>query len=253
MDAGLFALPFTPVALAASAAIVLSAYTVFGLTGFGSSLTATPFLVLLFPLRFVVPMMVIFDLVNGTLLALRSHRDVAWRELGRLLPYSAIGIVIGVTMLVNAPERPLLLLLALFVLAYLALAVFRPRKHDLAAAWAAPLGTAGGVFTALYGTGGPFYTIFLAGRLREKLALRASMAMLILIFAITRVVLFSGAGLYAQPGLLTLAALLLPAAIAGLHLGSHLHRRLSTVRVMQAVHLVLLAGALNLIRRSVFG
>jgi hypothetical protein len=50
-----------------------------------------------------------------------------------------------------------------------------------------------------------------------------------------------------------LSGLLLPAVLAGLWLGSHLHHRLPTARVVQAVHLVLLIGALNLIRRSAFG
>ncbi len=254
MDPGLFAFPFAPATVAVAAAIILLAYTVFGLTGFGSSITAAPFLVLLFPLRFTVPMMVILDLVSAALLAVRNYRRVAWRELAWLLPYVAVGMLIGVTTLVHAPERPLLLLLALFVLGYLAKSAFgRPRTRDLARGWAAPLGAAGGIFTALYGTGGPIYTIFLAGRLREKSTLRATMGMLILITALARIVLFSGTGFYAQPGLLALSALLLPAVLAGLWLGSHLHHRLPTARVVQAVHLVLLIGALNLIRRSAFG
>jgi uncharacterized membrane protein YfcA len=254
MDASLFTLPFTPATMAVAAAIILLAYTVFGLTGFGSSITAAPFLVLLFPLRFAVPMMVILDLISATLLALRNHRHVAWREIGRLFPYAAIGMLIGVTMLVHAPERPLLLLLALFVLGYLARAVFgSPRTRDLATWWAAPLGTAGGIFTSLFGTGGPIYTIFMAGRLHDKSALRATMGMLILMTALVRVVLFTGAGFYLQPGLLAMSALLMPAVLIGLWLGSHLHHRLPTERVVQAIQLVLLIGALNLIRRGVSG
>jgi uncharacterized protein len=254
VDASLFALPFAPATLAAAAAIILVAYTVFGLTGFGSSITAAPFLVLLFPLRFAVPMMVMLDLVSGTLLAIRNYRRVAWRELARLFPYAVAGMVLGVTLLVHAPERPLLLLLAVFILGYLARAVFgAPRTRDIAPAWAAPLGVGGGVFTSLYGTGGPIYTIFLAGRLHEKWVLRATMGMLILLTALTRVALFAGAGFYSQPGLLGMSIALMPAVLLGLWLGSHLHDRLPTARVVQAIQLVLLIGALNLIRRSVWG
>ncbi|MEP7063176.1 MAG: sulfite exporter TauE/SafE family protein [Betaproteobacteria bacterium] len=254
MDASLFALPFPPATLVAAAAIILLAYTVFGLTGFGSSITAAPFLLLLFPLRFAVPLMVILDLVSGTLLAIRNYRRVAWRELARLLPYAAAGMVLGVTLLVHAPERPLLLLLGVFILAWLAKAVFgSPRTRDIAPSWAAPLGIAGGIFTSLYGTGGPIYTIFLAGRVHEKWVLRATMGMLILLTALTRVGLFSAAGFYAQAGLLALSAALLPAVLAGLFLGSHLHHRLPAARVVQAIQVVLLVGALNLIRRSVSG
>lgn len=253
MDASLIALPFSTVTLITAAAIILVAYTVFGLTGFGSSIAAAPFLVLLFPLRFAVPMMVILDLVSGSLMATRNHRHVAWPELLRLLPYAIVGMLLGVTLLAHAPERPLLALLGVFVLGYLAKSIFFGRRSsETARIWAAPLGIAGGIFTSLYGTGGPIYTIYLAGRIPGTAALRATMAMLILMTALSRVGLFTAAGFYAQPGLLALSALLLPAVIGGVWLGSHLHHRLPPARVLQAIQLVLLVGALNLIRRSVF-
>jgi uncharacterized membrane protein YfcA len=248
------ALPFDAATIAAAAAIVFVAYTVFGLTGFGSSITAAPFLVLLFPLRFMVPMMVLLDLVSASTMALRNHGHVAWRELGRLAPWIAIGMVTGVTLLVHAPERPLLALLALFVLGYLARAALVRRTHaPIVARWAPAFGASGGVFTALFGTGGPIYAIFLTSRIADKSALRATNGMLILATALARIGLFAGAALYAQPGLVALAALLIPVALAGLWLGGRLHVRLPAERVVQAIQLVLLIGALNLLRRAVLG
>ncbi len=247
-------LPFDAPTLAAAAAIVLVAYTVFGLTGFGSSITAAPFLVLLFPLRFMVPMMVILDLVRASVLTSRNHGRVAWRELGRLAPWIAIGMVLGVTALVHAPERPLLLLLGIFVLAYVARSAFAPpRTEALPPKWAAAFGTSGGVFTSLFGTGGPLYAIFLTARIPDKLALRATNGMLILATALARIGLFAGAALYAQPGLVALSALMIPVALAGLYVGGHLHARMPAARVVQAIYVVLLVGALNLLRRAILG
>jgi uncharacterized membrane protein YfcA len=248
------ALPFDAATIAAAVAIVFVAYTVFGLTGFGSSITAAPFLVLLFPLRFMVPMMVVLDLVSASTMALRNHGHVAWRELGRLAPWIAVGMLSGVTLLVHAPERPLLALLALFVLGYLARAVLLKRQPDaIAPRWAAPFGAFGGVFTALFGTGGPVYAIFLTSRIADKNALRATNGMLILATALARIGLFAGAALYAQPGLVPLSALLIPVALAGLYVGGHLHVRWPAARVVQAIQVVLFVGALNLLRRVVLG
>ncbi len=247
----LTSLPFDAATIVAAGVIVFAAYTVFGMTGFGSSITAAPFLVLLFPLKFAVPMMVILDLCGASLLALRTHGHVAWRELLRLAPWFVLGMVAGVTLLVHAPERALLTLLALFVLGYLARARFgRPSTAPLSTRWGLPFGTAGGVFTALYGTGGPIYVIYFARRIADARVLRATMAMLILITALVRVAMFTSAGLYAQPGLLALCAALVPAGLLGLWIGSHLHHRLPPHRVVQAIHLVLLAGALNLLYRT---
>lgn len=244
-------LPFDTATVVAVGAIVFAAYVVFGLTGFGSSIASAPFLVLLLPLEFTVTMMAVLDLFCGSLLALRARRDVAWRELARLAPWIALGMLAGVTLLVNAPERALLTLLALFVLGYLARShLAAPSRAHLSRRWAIPFGTFGGVFTALYGTGGAILIVYFVRRLADARALRATMGMLILLVAIARVPLFAGAGLFGQPGLVTLCAILIPVGLLGLWIGSHLHHRLPPPRVMLAIHGVLLLGALNLLYRT---
>lgn len=58
--------------IALLALIVMFAYTVFGLTGFGSSITAMPLLVQLIPLKVAVPLMLVYDLTSGLLLGLKT-------------------------------------------------------------------------------------------------------------------------------------------------------------------------------------
>jgi hypothetical protein len=238
--------------LLGSALIIVLAYAVFGLTGFGSSITAMPLLVHLIPLRTAVPMMLLFDICAGLLLGLRNRRAVDRKELLRMVPYMLAGMVVGVTLLVKAPERVLLLVLGIFVLAYSGWSLlFRQEFKPIATGWSLPFGTAGGIFTALFGTGGPIYTIYLARRLDDKLVLRATISSLIFLSALARLVLFAGAGLYAHDNVLLLAAFLLPCAMAGLYLGSHLHSRLPAQRVVQVVWGVLIVGGVSLLMRSV--
>jgi uncharacterized membrane protein YfcA len=226
-------------------------YVVFGLTGFGSSVTAMPILVQFMPLRTAVPLMLICDLCAALLLGMKNREAVDRKELLRLVPFMLLGMLLGVTLLMKAPERPLLLLLGAFVLAYSAWSLwFRPAFRRIPAAWSAPLGTIGGVFTALFGTGGPIYTIYLARRLEDKAALRATISTLIFCSGLARLVLFVGAGLYAQHDVLPLAALLLPCALAGLYIGSRLHNRLPVQRVAQVTWGLLILGGLGLIARN---
>ena len=233
------------------ALIVVLAYIVFGLTGFGSAITAMPMLVQVIPLRMAVPMMLIFDLCAALLLGLKNRRVVDRKELLRLVPFMLVGMVVGVVALVKAPERLLLLILGIFVLAYSAWSLLvRHAPRPLGAAWSAPFGIVGGIFTALFGTGGPFYTIYLARRLDDKLALRATIGTLIFFSGLSRLALFSSAGLYSQHSLLTLAALLLPCALGGLYLGNHLHQRLPAERVVQVIWVVLIAGGVSLVVRN---
>ncbi|GAB3465308.1 sulfite exporter TauE/SafE family protein [Massilia terrae] len=233
------------------ALIVLMAYTVFGLTGFGSSITAMPLLVQVIPLKLAVPLMLMFDLCSGLLMGMRNRRVIDRKELLRLIPYMLVGMAIGVFALVKVPERWLLLILGTFILAYSAWSLLLKREpQPLASGWSAPLGMAGGMFTALFGTGGPIYTIYLTRRLDDKAVLRATISALIFTTSISRLVFFSSVGLLQQNSLFSLAAMLLPCSLLGLYLGNRLHSRLPAQRVVQAIWVILIAGGVSLVARN---
>ena len=231
--------------------VIVFAYTVVGTTGFGASITAVPLLVHLLPLTTVVPMMVLFDLCAGLLLGGRNFKVIDRRELLRLLPFMLVGVAIGVTLLVRAPERLLLLTLGTAVFCYAAWSLWgRAPTAAIAPAWAMPLGTVGGVFSALFGTGGPIYTIYLARRISDKSQLRATVSTLILVSAAARLAALLVAGVYAKRELLVLTALLLPCMLLGLYVGNRLHDRLPTQRVVQIIWSLLLVSSVSLIWRS---
>jgi uncharacterized protein len=232
--------------------IVLFAYAVVGLTGFGASMVAMPILVHLLPLRLALPMMLTYDLLGGILIGVRNRRSVDRRELLRLLPPMLAGVLLGVTVLVSAPERLLLLLLGAFVLAFSAWSLLRrpTRWESIGPGWSWPLGAVGGVFSALFGTGGPIYTVFLARRIQDKGRLRATISMLLFLSALARLASFVAAGLFATPGLLLLIGAVLPCALVGMYAGTRLHHRLPAHRVTQAVWAILVVGGAALVARS---
>jgi len=241
-----------PIDTVVSAALIISvAYTVYGLTGFGSSITAMPLLVVFMPLQLALPTMLTLDLLAGLLVGLRNRRFADLRELMRLTPYMMVGMGLGVTVLVHAPENVLLLALGIFILTYSAWSlIVRPRDKPLAAAWSAAFGVWGGMFTALFGTGGPIYTIYLTRRLPDKVVLRATTSLLILTAGFARLVFFSTVGLFSQSGLLQLILSLLPCSLLGLFVGTHLHRRMQPKRVMQVVWLILILAGMSLVRQG---
>ena len=247
----LIAWPAPDASLLAAGAVIALAYTVYGLTGFGSSITAVPLLTQFLPLREVVPMMLLFDLTGGVLVGLRNRSDVRWRELARMAPLMALGMVLGLGMLLHAPQRLLLLTLGGFILAYASWTlVLRPPVRPLGAAWAFPASFIGGLFTSMFGTGGPIYVIYLARRIEQPQGLRATISTLILGSGLLRLLLFSSAGLYHQPDVLPRTLLLFPGMVGGLWLGTHLNRRLPAQRVVQAVWAVLLIAGISLLVRN---
>ncbi|MBV4456843.1 sulfite exporter TauE/SafE family protein [Pseudomonas sp. COR58] len=234
---------------AAVGAGVALAYVVFGIAGFGTALVAGPILILFMPLSKIVPLLVLLDFVAAFGNLLPSRRDVAKPELLRLLPCMAVGCTLGVIFLLNLKSDLLLLMMGLFISAYAVYSLWgKARPTRLAAGWALPMGTVGGLFGALFGSGGFLYAIYLNGRL-PKDAARATQSALISCSTVVRLSLFAVAGVYAELPLLMLALCLMPAMALGLWSGRRLTARLSREAFVRLVTWLVLASGIALIGR----
>jgi len=244
-------LAFPTTTLACAPLIVLLAYTILGITGFGSSITAMPLLAHLVPVRFAVPMLLLLDFSASLIIGTRNRAVIARPELRQIVPFMFVGIILGATVLTHAPGKWLMFALGIFVLSYAAYGILaRAETGKIGRAWAAPLGILGGIIAALFGTGGPIFAIYLARRLPDKSALRATMVTVVAVSAVSRFGVFAIAGLYSQQNILPAAAGLFPFMLAGLWLGNRLHRRLAAKRVMQGLWLVLIVSGVSLVARS---
>ncbi|WP_235516661.1 sulfite exporter TauE/SafE family protein [Caballeronia cordobensis] len=244
-------LALTPGQLLVAGLSVSAGYFVYGLTGFGSSIVAIPVLTQVVALRTATPLMLILDLAAGLLVGMRGIRLVSALELCRLMPWLVIGLLSGVFVLVAAPEGPLKLLLGVTLLIYSTWRLVSAQTSStIRSAWSVPLGLAGGCLTAIFGTGGPLYTIYLAGRLSNADQRRATISALITISALFRLLLFSASGLYRNPEVPVLVFCLLPCGALGLALGTWFRGRVSPTRLLKALWLVLLVSGINLCART---
>lgn len=239
--------------IALAAPVIFIAYVVSGMTGFGAAMVAVPILVQFMPLQFAVPMIVLFDLVGMSLVSGRNWRRVSLAELKRIFPWLLLGIILGATLLHNAPPRWPLILLGCFVLAVCIRGLRNPNEAEasmLRPRWAIPFGLIGGVFSALFGTGGPIYTIYLARRIPDVGEFRATISVVILVSGIIRAIAFGTAGLYSQPDILTAGAVLLPVSLIGLFAGSRLRNRISPESLKRFIYVLLLIAGIGAIVRG---
>lgn len=112
------------------------------------------------------------------------------------------------------------------------------------------MGLIGGVFSALFGTGGPIYIVFLSARIADKSALRATSAFVVAISVWIRMGLFIATGLLLDAKLVTLVVLLLPMMALGLWLGNRLHHALSGGGVLRLIAGLLLGNGVLLVIRA---
>src|SRR5215813_14597343 len=151
-----------PETLIVVALVIFVGYTVFGATGFGASPITVPVLAHVLPLTFVLALAALLDVSSGLALGFHTRRQADTRELLTLVPFTLVGLTLGVTLLVGLPRRATLLALGLFVCVYAIHAVVRRGSaRRISRAWAAPAGVLGGLVGALFGMGGPPYVVYI--------------------------------------------------------------------------------------------
>ena len=88
-------MPFDLATLILAPLIVLLAYVVLAVGGFGSALVSIPLLALLLPVKVVLPVVLIVDFIATFLTGLRLRRDIALDEVKPLIPFTLIGLILG--------------------------------------------------------------------------------------------------------------------------------------------------------------
>lgn len=231
--------------------IVMAANVVFGITGFGLGLITIPLLAHLFPVKFVIPMIVLLDVVASLRQATKLRGGAYKEELIPLLPFMLAGMVAGAFLLVRLSAEVLLLALGVFVLAYGCYYVLRRGSSFQLARWTvAPIGLFGGTTSAVFGIGAPLYIMYLNGRGATPDHIRATMPVIFCFTTVGRIILFVVAGLFTGEMLLT-AALLAPMMLLGLYVGNRLHVNLSRETMVRIIGALLVASGASLVLRVI--
>ncbi|HXF67842.1 MAG TPA: sulfite exporter TauE/SafE family protein [Burkholderiales bacterium] len=239
-----------PGILLPAALVVLAAYLIFGVSGFGSTLVAIPLLAHLLPLRFAIPVVVLLDAIASASQGFRLRSGAMRSEVLLLVPFMLAGMAAGVTLLIRLPREPLLAALGLLVIGFGLSYLVRRRSALRFGRWvAAPVGLFAGTLSALFSIGGPLYVMYLAGRGAAPEQVRATMPAIFLFTTVSRIALFAATGLFTREVLVT-AALLAPAMLAGLWAGNRLHLKLSRENAVRVIGGLLTLSGASLVFRA---
>lgn len=240
----------TPALLAACVILVI-AYGIFSLMGFGTALLASAPLAWVMPVAQVIPLLAVLDGVGAIQRGYRARQLVDRASLWLLLPGMLLGQVLGVGLLACLPLKVMALLLGFFVMAYGAWGMRTTAAASRAgvpvAAWL--YGGFGGVLGGLFGSGGFVYAACLRARLADRNAFRATQAVIISVSTLWRIGLCALSGLIDTSLLLT-ALVLLPAVWLGTLLGAQADKRLSEKQFGKSLHGLLVVSGLALIGKG---
>lgn len=233
--------------------ILMSAYFIRGITGFGSGLISVPLLALSQPLQFAIPLVLALDFTASLILGGTNRKQANWAEIKLLLPFGMIGACIGAYALVTLPTTPVLLTLGAFTMFFGFRNIFGLQAvGQLSRAWAIPAGLAGGGAGALFGIGSPPYIIYLTRRLLDKGEVRATFSWLIAIDGGFRLGLFLIAGLLLEPKLQIAYAMGLAPMALGLYMGNKVHLDLTSEGMLRVVGtLLVLSGSMLFLKVAI--
>jgi len=244
-------LPLTVNELFLCIVIIFIAYVLKGLSGFGSGLVAIPLLAFFLPIPFIVPVLALLSYTGTVYQSIRYRKDVVWRDLLPLLPFSLAGITIALWLLINVNVTVLTFTLGVFIFCY---AVYSLLPHNIKSGsrwWAIAAGSFAGLIGALFGTGGPFYVLYLKMRQVNKQQFRATITMIFLVDGGARMFGYYYSDLFTYKMLL-LALVLLPVLILAMYVGQHLHIKINDNRFNQVVSILLLVSGLSLAVKSIY-
>lgn len=230
--------------------ILMSAYFIRGITGFGSALIAMPLLAMSQPLQFAVPLILALDFTASLILGGANSKKADWSEIKLLLPFGMLGACLGAYALVTVPTTPVLLALGAFTMFFGLINIFGQQPTgQLSRSWAVLAGLGGGAAGALFGAGSPPYIMYLSRRLVDKGAVRTTFSWLIAADGGFRLGLFLFAGLLFDPKIQVAYVIgLVPMAI-GLYVGNKVHLDITSEGMLRVVGvLLILSGAILMLK-----
>lgn len=237
--------------------IVLITHCLEGITGFGCTVLALPFIAMLLGLKTAVPVLVVLAWLLAGYIILRSWKKISWKEFLFIVIHVGLGLPLGIILFDCLPERVLKGILAVFMIFVGIHGFVRTHKSKEALlnghAPAPPKKTLlmrgvlflGGIIHGAFGTGGPFVVIYASKALANKTLFRVTLCLLW--FSLNTVMMlqwtFVNSAVWNQETGLGIAVSL-PFLVAGMLLGDYLHHKVNEYYFKIVVYFVLFSSGL---------
>jgi hypothetical protein len=232
--------------------LILATHCMEGITGFGATIAALPFIAMMIGIKTAVPVMTVLGITLSAYIVLRHFRSIDWRQFRFIILCALPGLPFGMALFDYLPEIALKALLAVLMTVVGLGGIRKIRKNEETSPepvnrrwWMAPVLFFAGIVQGAFGTAGPLVVIYAAGALPDKAKFRATLSLFWLSANTIRIADWTRQGIW-NTEILKMLLCFYPFLLAGLLLGDYLHAKVN-VRVFRLlVYAVLLvAGVLT--------
>lgn len=230
--------------------IVFVGFFILGIAGFGSALIIVPLLAWNWPLKFVVPLVLLMDVPAALFHTGLNFRQVAWKELPPLLPSILMGSLVGLVFINLSPGLWPMILLGLYIL-WVGVQGLRAQTMAISnPSWARHFfGFMMGWVETMFGTAGPVVLAWFSVRLSDPYLVRATMPMALVGISGIAILMLLVSGSLSDPTLWTVLMYLLPIALTGVWLGHRLAVKLKSDLFRPVIYVFLCLSGLILCTR----
>lgn len=231
-----------------------------GITGFGSTVLALPFLNPLIGIHNAVRLFGVLGWLMALYIVVRSWRDIVWKEFLFIVLWVGLGLPLGMWMFETFSAEWLCVLLGIFmIITGIRGTVMTWRNRNSAGQaekckrtiWMRILLFAGGIIQGAFGSGGPFVVIYAAKAIPEKRVFRVTLSLLWVSMNLVRLIRWGTNGELCTAEMGGLLIYCLPVMAAGVVLGDYLHRKVSEYYFRLGVYILLGIGGVFMLADNI--
>jgi uncharacterized protein len=227
---------------------LLVAHLVQGVTGFGAIVLALPVLALFFPLKVLIPALVLVNLAQVAWFAWRERRFIHRGHATSMALAAVLGLPIGYAIFRFLPAEELKVGLGFLVILVAGWNLAGPSSSRPAPRRAYHLlNLGGGIIQGALASGGPFLVIYAAAMLRDKASFRATLCAAFVVLDLVLSAANAATGCWST-GMVPLVLCGLPGMLVGTLLGTILHDHLPVRPFRVLVFALLLLSGVILLR-----
>ena len=231
--------------------VVMMTHFLEGITGFGCTVLALPFALMLLGTTQAVPVLLVLALLLAAYIVCLDWRRIVWREFGRIVLFVGLGLPFGIFTFGYFDENVLRWLLGVFMVGVAArglLSYVVSLNESRIPAWALKgLLVAGGFIHGVFSSGGPLVVIYARSVLTDKTNFRATISLLWL--SLNSVMLAQGViSGRMTPEIWEIIGVCVPFLAVGALAGNWAHRHIKDRYFSQIVYGVLLVSGLFMFR-----
>lgn len=223
--------------------VVLITHFLEGITGFGCTVIALPFAVLLVGVKTAVPVLTVLSLILSSYILFIDHKKIVWKAYLKVIALVGLGLPFGMMAYSYLPEDILKKVLGVFMILVAIRGLYnsvgiKEKTKNLGKMVLNTLLFLGGIIHGAFSTGGPFVVIYAAQTLKDKRNFRATLsAVWVTLNSIIALRIFINGGFTKEACTFLLGSL--PFLIVGMILGNKAHNKVKDKTFKKIIYIVL--------------